>query len=453
MEQQNAASENTPEQLLRPVCFMIMPYNTKEVAGDKKMLVDFNALWTKVFQPLIEEDLHCTAIRADQDLGALIIKDMIERLALADIVIADISAANANVYYEIGIRHAVKKTGCVLISADWSAALFDLQQIRQLRYPLPEGAITDETATAIRNELKDKIIVQFKGSSPVYDCLPGFPGAVDKKTAESFHKYVDELMTFSTEVKTTRMQVGSARREATQQLIEKHCAAISIPAIALELLYLIRDNNDWRALVSFIEKLPAEIREMPVVKEQYSLGLSKNEDHFEAISALEVLISSYGDTSERRGLLGGRYKKLYRNTKDARYLSKAIDAYNRGMRLDLNDYYPASNLPRLLRERGNTGDEDKAKAAATVALIACERARKLNPSDEYVLPTLLGMAFDAGDISKIEELYNEMTDTGIQPFQLDTTLSDLKTAVALQKDDLIKAEMEEKLQKIAVLAD
>jgi hypothetical protein len=35
-----------------------------------------------------------------------------------------------------------------------------------------------------------------------------------------------------------------------------------------------------------------------------------------------------------------------------RYLDLAIEAYEEGMRLDLNDFYPISNLPRLYRSRG-----------------------------------------------------------------------------------------------------
>ena len=35
-----------------------------------------------------------------------IIRDMIERLALSDMVLADVSIPNANVFYEVGVRHA-----------------------------------------------------------------------------------------------------------------------------------------------------------------------------------------------------------------------------------------------------------------------------------------------------------------------------------------------------------
>lgn len=48
---------------------------------------------------------------------------------------------NGNVYYEVGVRHAAKKTGCVLLAADWSKQLFDVAQMRTVRYPLSDGNV------------------------------------------------------------------------------------------------------------------------------------------------------------------------------------------------------------------------------------------------------------------------------------------------------------------------
>jgi hypothetical protein len=46
---------------------------------------------------------------------------------------------NGNVYYAVGIRHAARKIGCVLLAADWSRQQLDVAQMRTVRYPLPEG--------------------------------------------------------------------------------------------------------------------------------------------------------------------------------------------------------------------------------------------------------------------------------------------------------------------------
>ena len=87
-------------------------------------------------------------VRADRDVGALIVSQMLQRLVMADLIVADVTLPNANVYYEIGVRHAARARGCVLTSADWAKPVFDLAQMRQIRFPLPDGGIDDETAAA-----------------------------------------------------------------------------------------------------------------------------------------------------------------------------------------------------------------------------------------------------------------------------------------------------------------
>ena len=109
------------------MCFMIMPYCTKAVADQHASSIptemDFDRLWEAALKPSIEE-LGYEPVRDDQDLGALIINEMIERLAISDLVVADVTIANANVYYEIGIRHAAKRLGSVTIAADWARPVF-----------------------------------------------------------------------------------------------------------------------------------------------------------------------------------------------------------------------------------------------------------------------------------------------------------------------------------------
>ena len=127
-----------------PVCFMIMPYGKKPTQaepGRGPAEIDFNALWDHGYVPTIKT-LGYEPVRADQDTGGLIISQMLERLYFADLVLADMTIPNGNVYYEVGVRHAARKTGCVLLAADWSKQLFDVVQMRTVRYPLPEGNIT-----------------------------------------------------------------------------------------------------------------------------------------------------------------------------------------------------------------------------------------------------------------------------------------------------------------------
>ena len=427
---------------------MVMPFGKKATGaepGKGLAQIDFNALWDKALRPMIE-DLGFVPVRADQDAGSLIIQAMIERLAISDLVIADMTIPNANVYYEVGVRHAAKKAGCVLIAADWSKPLFDTAQMRRLTYSLPEGsvtlpdgALTDDGAKVIRQSLKDGIRQVMKFTSPVFETIRGYPNQIDVSAVQSFHDVAQKLAQIQGEVGAARSLPPNQATAAVKRLVDAYGDdAVGVPSVALDLLMLLRDTRQWSAALKFIDSLPEQIREMPVVREQRALVLGKTGQPLEAIAELEALVRTEGDTSERSGLIGGRYKALYDSAPDAQskslYLNKAIASYDRGMMLDLNDYYPSSNLPRLYRERKLPDDETKAMMAANLAIMACNRSRKRNPDDPWALPTLLGAAFDAGDVRTGRKLLDEFQQAAVAPFPIDSTITDLRRSLALLTD-------------------
>src|SRR6201997_1891332 len=60
--------------------------------------------------------------------------DMFQRLLIADLVVADVSIHNANVFYELGIRHALRGKRTFLLRSDQDAYPFDLQTDRYFTY-------------------------------------------------------------------------------------------------------------------------------------------------------------------------------------------------------------------------------------------------------------------------------------------------------------------------------
>lgn len=421
----------------RPLCFMIMPYSTKAtgvpsgtVAPDK---VDFDRLWEAALRPAIDQAGY-EPVRANEDIGALIISEMIERLAISDLVLADVSIPNGNVYYEVGIRHAAQRQGCVMTAATWAKPLFDIDQMRQIRYPLPAESISAETAAEIIKIIETAIPVMSAGESPFYQVFPRYPDYEPARTT-SFRKTVEDLSRFQAEIIAARCATGDERRSRALELRRRYYTGGPIQkAVAIELLYTLRDCTDWETTLQFIDSMPADLHNSPLVKEQRALALSKCGDHDSAIGALRELISTSGDTSERRGLIGGRYKKKWGVTNDPFDLNRAISEYEAGMRVDLNDYYPSSNLARLYRTRKRPGDEDKARVAAAVTLTACERARTRGSNDKWLNSTLLGAAFDTGDAEKAQQCADQVATEGPSAWQLETTLADCRTAAQLHEE-------------------
>ena len=420
----------------KPICFMIMPYGKKPTPAEPGRGVpeiDFNALWDRAFAPTILA-LGYEPVRADQDTGALIITQMIERLFFADLVLADMTIPNGNVYYEVGVRHAAKEKGCVLLAADWSKQLFDVAQMRTIRYPLADGSIDEATARAISSAVRAPIEALARGGSPVFGSIKGYPAHVDSAAASTMKDAMAQAAAFQGEIRAVRAVPYADRMSRAKALAEKSCKPPVPATTVLAVLRLLKDcadtAEDWSWITDFIGRFTDDVADLEEVRETYAFALANEGKPMEAIAKLEALIEQSGPTPERLGLLGGRYKRLFAKAATPAdrlmYLNRSVDAYEQGMELDLNQYYCSSNLPRLYKVRKRKGDDERARSVSTLVVAACERAKKRGLADEWLRPTLLGAAFDAGDCDKAEELAEEVGAEGAALWKLETTLSDLE---------------------------
>jgi len=442
------------------VAFMVMPFGKKATGKPDESApetVDFDELWHQVHKPVLMS-LGYQAVRADCDVGAFVVAEMIQRLAVADLVIADISLGNANVYYEVGVRHAAQEHGCVLVAADWAEPVFDLRQMRRLQYPLADGAIGQDTASKAQQVLLAALRPLAEGRSPVFDAVPGYPGAIDPARLPVFQDMADTLWSFDAAVEAIRASPGEERKRRTRQLLASYGDKPVIRESAvLELLRLVRDNLGWPDVVAYIGELPDRLRRHPLVIQQLHLAQAKQGDPAGAVGALRELIKRLGPTSERQGLLGGRYKELMGKSQDPaereHYLDLAIEAYEQGMLLDLNDYYPASNLPRLYRLRGREGDERKAVVAVTITVEASQRSISLGLDDPWARQTLLGAAFDTGDVAEAAKLLTAIRKDGTARWQLKTTVKDLTVSLRQQQDPEVRRGLSEVLTSLRDLAE
>ena len=433
---------------MKPICFMIMPYGKKATqaeAGQGVATIDFNALWDRAYAPVIKE-LGYDPVRADQDVGALIITQMIERLYFADLILAEMTIPNGNVYYEVGVRHAAREKGCVLLAAEWSKQLFDVAQMRAIRYPLADGDVGEAAAQAIREAIKPKIEALAKGGSPVFQSIKGYPSDVDEADASTMKDVMADMAAFQGRIRAVRALPLSQRAPAAKALADEACQPPVTASTALAVIRLLKDSadtaDDWTWLTNFVARLPADVASLEEVRETNAFALANAGQPIEAIAKLEELMTLSGPTPERLGLLGGRYKRLAAKAtapvERLVYLNKSVDAYERGMEIDLNQYYCSSNLPRLYLQRNRKGDRERAVAVSHIVVAACERAKKRNEADEWLRPTLLGAAFDAGDADKAEELATEVLAEGAARWKLAATMSDLESSMILVQDQDIK---------------
>ena len=124
----------------RPLCFVLMPFGKKDAGGG--LAIDFDKVYDKLIKPAVL-DAGLEPLRADEeDSGGIIHKPMFERLVLCDFAVADLTLANANVFYELGVRHAAKSRTTVLLFAEGRGRLpFDVQQLRAIPYEIDDNGI------------------------------------------------------------------------------------------------------------------------------------------------------------------------------------------------------------------------------------------------------------------------------------------------------------------------
>jgi hypothetical protein len=141
--------------------FIVRPFGTRNG-------IDFERVETELIDPVLKEQEIEGRTTGEIVRAGNIRTDMFERLLVADLVIADISIQNANVYYELGIRHALRDRTTILIRAKADDVPFDLKTDRYLEYD-PE-----QPETAIP-QLREAIVLstgERRSDSPVYLLLP-----------------------------------------------------------------------------------------------------------------------------------------------------------------------------------------------------------------------------------------------------------------------------------------
>ncbi|MBT9599440.1 MAG: tetratricopeptide repeat protein [Vitreoscilla sp.] len=168
---------------MKPHAFIAMPFGSKP--GPDGVPIDFNRVLDELLRPALEA-AGCEVFRADEELRAGDIRtDMFQELLVADLVVADLTLVNANVWYELGVRHALRARGVVLaygVDPAWgreaeSAKAFDTYTERKLRYRLaggaPAAAMLATDIARLAEMARETLATSTRRKvSPVYALLP-----------------------------------------------------------------------------------------------------------------------------------------------------------------------------------------------------------------------------------------------------------------------------------------
>lgn len=145
-------------------CFVIMPIGTQQLGDITITEQDLRDKYDFIIKnALLKANPNLKVIRADEELNpGSISNDIFTKLMHAQFVIADITYPNPNVFYELGIRHAIRP-GTILIREKVNFSIpFDISHLRYIEYTREISAM-------------DNLSRQLKRSFQFYDKNPSKP--------------------------------------------------------------------------------------------------------------------------------------------------------------------------------------------------------------------------------------------------------------------------------------
>ena len=170
--------------------FVLMPFNE-----------EFDFVYSDFLKPLFEnlEDTQFQVNRAD-DIGnqRSILNDIVVQIAQSDLVIADLTGCNPNVFYELGLAHALRRP-VILLTQDIEDVPFDLQPYRILEYDTHFVKIENAKAT-LKDYAQKFARGEMQFGNPVIDYLPNAQGLAkvqqeqEASTEEDARGFLDHVI-------------------------------------------------------------------------------------------------------------------------------------------------------------------------------------------------------------------------------------------------------------------
>ena len=374
-----------------PRAFVAMPFGEKPYPerGWRRYAADLS--YGRIMLPALI-DAGYRPLRADTDaLLEVIDHTMLREINSAEVMIVDLAMLNANVMWELGLRHAWRRSGTVLIAPEWVKPPFDIKRVPICEYRRSAQRIPDrDTVAAIRRLQKVLADVdEQRVDSPVFAnvgtledvVLPEAPASgedaghlLEEATLAADLGDVEELLKLVARVKQSDELTSVARSALLEQ-------------IGLRLIALDRYSEARELLAPLAEADKKLVRRR--LQEQYAhvlirAGAADDAQLREAESRLEALEKRQGRTAERLGLLGSAAKARVENAVErgeplpAGALERSISAYRDGMAADPGNPYPGINAVALLRLRGQHwggSEQDLADARELLPIVRFAAAR------------------------------------------------------------------------------
>jgi hypothetical protein len=415
--------------MTKSVCFVLMPFGVKTDLSGRA--IDFDIIYQSIFKPAIEA-VGLQPIRADEEQSqGFIHKLMYERLLLSEYAIADLTILNANVYYELGVRHAAKPSTTIMTMAGQTGLPFDVAGLRVFPFALDAtGRPVDASGTsASLIERLKSCIGHDLVDSPLYQLVDTLhPPPIDRERTDVFRERVAESEEIKARLAAGRIENKSESIEA----VEKSLGDISRleASIVIDLLLSYRAVEAFESMIKVVETMDRSLSQVVLVREQLAFAQNRLGQSRKAEETLKNIIHARGPSSETNGLLGRVYKDRWEKAVHAgdtfsakSFLKLAIETYLEGFECDWRDFYPGVNAVTLME----VADDPRRHSLIPVVRYAIERrlARK-DQVDYWVHASRLELAFLAKYNDSSNEALGDALATVSEKWHLETTARNLR---------------------------
>lgn len=404
--------------------FVAMPFGVKE-------RIDFNKVYDDFIKPALE-GAGFEAFRADEEVRAGDIRtDMFQELLLADLVVVDLSIDNPNVWYELGIRHALRARGVIHLNCKREYMPFDVYTDRVLRYHVRDGKPDQNFREKDQRKLAEMARETVASSparkiSPIYHHLHNLEEPnwrkfqVDKEREfwETFEKWEGliriarknnrpgDILVLAEEAPFYAIQVEAYRR-AGKELVKLGQFTFALEQIEKAL------NID-----------PEDLEN----SQQKGIILGRLKEFDKAKGWLERLVEKYPNDAETLSLRGRVEKDVWvdcwrkeGSSFDERsaaacagegYLKESIKFYSEGFEKDPSHYYSGINAVTLIRLHNRlTGGQEqmglckKMEGGLRWSLESALSKETVKRKDYWARVTLGDLEVISGDTKGVERAY------------------------------------------------
>ena len=367
MARKSTATKKTDSTIDRRLtCFVVIGFGRKTDFATGRVL-DLDKTYEQLVRPAFDR-VDVNAFRAiDANLTGSIDSIMYQWLYEADMVVADLSTLNANVFYELGVRHAQKPNTTVIIAESvlMRKIPFDLSSFVIHAYEHAGDEIAPEEqerfVTHLAMILQGVIDVEAErlakapetereNDSPVYTFLPGMtpPQYIfEKHLAPPVYLPPEERAKKPVEAGESLASVIEAAEDAKRKKeFEK----------SVELFGKAIEKAGQKKPDAFLAQRLALVTYKAGEKKDADGNLDKDKA-IDALFAAEDILKKHcapkiSTDPETLGLSGAINKRLYTLNDDTEYLDRAIDFYERGFYVK-QDYYNGINVAFMYTMKAN----------------------------------------------------------------------------------------------------